>query len=174
MLKKPLLLVGISGAGKSTVGRLLAERVDVAFIDLDDWVEKEAGMTVGAVFDKLGQSRFRDLESTVLCQALQSQPPAVIATGGGAMVRSQNRDQAREQGYVIWLEVSPALAASRCQHGIDRPLLRDGDTVETLRALLAERAEGYREASMVIQTEHYAPEDVVAHIVDALEKGGLR
>jgi len=171
VLKKPLLLVGISGAGKSTVGRLLAERFGVAFVDLDDWVEKEAGMTVGAVFDKLGQSRFRDLEALVLSRALQSQPPAVIATGGGAMIRTQNRVQARDQGCVIWLEVSPALAASRCQHGIDRPLLRDGDAVGTLESLLAERAQGYGEASMVVQTDDCAPSDVVNRIVDALERG---
>ena len=171
MLKKSLLLVGISGAGKSTVGRLLAEELGVAFVDLDDRVEQEAGMSVGAIFDKLGQSRFRDLETKVLSEALDAHPPLVIATGGGAMERTQNQEKARDHGVLVWLEVSPEMAAARCHQGNDRPLLRDGDAVKTLNQLLVNRTVGYQEARIVVQTDGRTPEGVVSHIVDALAKG---
>jgi len=173
VLNKPLLLVGLAGAGKSTVGRLIAARIGTSFIDLDSEVEREAGMSIGTIFDKLGQSRFRDMETNALCDALEVRPPAVIATGGGTLVKSSNRTSATTRGCVVWLQVSPEQAATRCAASAERPLLQAGEASEVLHAQLADRQGGYSMARLVIDTDGLTPEMVATAVVDGLQQDGV-
>ena len=173
MLNKPLLLIGLAGAGKSVVGRLVAAQLETRFIDLDNEVEQEAGMTIGMIFDKLGQSRFRDMESKALFDALSMYPPAVIATGGGTFVKLSNRDHACAHGYVVWLQVSPEQAAIRCARSTERPLLRAGEPTEVLRAHLVERRDAYMVASRTIDTDGLSTDAVASAVVEGLRQDGV-
>ena len=173
MLNKPLLLVGLAGAGKSTVGRLIAARLGTSFIDLDSEVEREAGMSIGTIFDKLGQSRFRDMETNALLDALAVHPPAVIATGGGTLVKSSNRASATTGGCLVWLQVSPEQAATRCAVSSERPLLQAGEASEVLHAQLADRQEGYSMAQLVIDTDGQSPDVVATAVLEALQQDGV-
>lgn len=173
MLNKPLLLIGLAGAGKSAVGVVVAARLETIFIDLDNEVEREAGMTIGMIFDKLGQSRFRDMESKALFDALSMYPPAVIATGGGTFVKLSNRDHACAHGYVVWLQVSPEQAAIRCARSTDRPLLRAGEPSELLRAQLVDRLDAYSVASRTIDTDGLSTDAVASAVVEGLRQDGV-
>ena len=161
MLDKHVVLTGLSGAGKSTVGRLLAERLCVGFVDTDLLVEKHTGRSVQEIFDKLGEAHFRSLESQMLRVSLDG-PPVVIATGGGMMMSTGNRELVSKRAIGIWLQVDPTTAAARCLSSEERPLLAGSDPAATLRKLLEARREGYAEAAYTFQTDGLKP-DVVAN-----------
>lgn len=147
-----LVLIGLMGSGKSTVGRLVAERLGRPFVDTDARIEAELGMSVAEVFARQGERAFRAAEAQAIrhVSALRGQ---VVAVGGGAVVDTDNVLHLKATGDVVLLEAAPAeLAARVAGEGVAaRPLLADGDDVEArLAALLAERAEAYRQAADVI------------------------
>lgn len=166
-----MLLTGISGAGKSTVGRLLASALGCVFVDLDERIVERAGMEVSAIFEKLGEARFRRWEAEALAEALNG-PRAVIATGGGTLASDENRALALASASVVWLEVSVALAAARCAQSEERPLLTGGSAVDRLAELLERRRAAYSEAPVHVSSDGRAPIEVVDEILDALGLGG--
>jgi shikimate kinase len=170
-----VLLSGLSGAGKSTVGRLLAARLDRDFVDLDDAIVQRAGVattvsattvsatTVSAIFESLGEAHFRDMERQALCEALEGPPWRVIAAGGGALVDDASRALALAKSTVVWLRVDPSTAALRVAASEDRPLV-SGDPVEGLRHQLRARESLYAEADLTVDAELGPPDRIAAHI----------
>ncbi|MBY0409149.1 MAG: shikimate kinase [Burkholderiaceae bacterium] len=146
-------LVGMPGSGKSTVGRHLAHRAGVPFIDMDHRIEQTLGTTIRQFFDAEGEERFRDLESEVLADIAQQSGPMVLSTGGGAVLRPANRAVLHALGNVVYLHAVPEEIYKRVKHDTTRPLLQGGNPMTKLRDLYAQRNPLYREtAHYVIET----------------------
>lgn len=143
-----IVLVGLMGSGKSSVGRILAETLDRPFIDTDQAVEHEAGVSVAELFAREGEAAFRDREAAAVADAA-GRPGQVIATGGGAVLRPENRAALRRCGLVFWLDAPPEELLRRAVgQGVEqRPLLAGPDPLERLRSLARNRAEAYAAAA---------------------------
>jgi shikimate kinase len=154
----PVVLVGLMGSGKTTVGRRLAARLDRPFADADEALEERTGRTVAEIFETDGEDGFRDIESELLGDLLTSTSPLVVAAGGGVVLRSANRERlARRDVTVVWLDASPAFLASRIERKAHRPLLAgDATPREVLERLHGERAALYDEvADLVVAVEPF-------------------
>jgi shikimate kinase len=144
--RRPVFLIGMMGAGKTTVGRLLAGALRYDFIDCDAELERRNGVRIATMFELEGESGFRDRESQLLGE-LTARDGVVLATGGGAVLRAENRACLRERGLVIFLDVSAGEIARRTQHDTSRPLLNAPDRVARIEALLEQRLALYQETS---------------------------
>ncbi len=163
------MLTGMMGAGKTSVGRLLAQRLEWEFIDTDERVERAASASIAEIFSRQGEEAFRALEREVLA-ALPTRN-AVIALGGGAAVASESRALLRELGTLVWLDASPDTLAARVGGGDERPVLADlgpGGRVERLAGLRAEREASYARADLRIETDGRTPDEVCAAVLTAL------
>jgi shikimate kinase len=168
---KGLALIGYRGSGKSTVGRLVAERLSRTFLDADLEIEARAGKSIAAIFAESGEPAFRDWEERTLAQLIAAHPRSVIATGGGAVIRELNRKRLREFGFVVWLTATPSVLAERlaADHRTlpGRPALSALGTLDEIREILEVRTPLYRElADAVIDTNEHQLENIVATIVD--------
>ncbi|ODN30018.1 shikimate kinase [Fervidobacterium thailandense] len=171
--KKPVVfLIGLSGTGKTTVGRLLAAVTDAEHVDTDVLIEERTGMSVSEIFEKLTETRFRELETVVLSDVLRKDGAQIVSTGGGIVLKAENRQQLTE-GHVIWLWAGPDECASRLAGTTDRPLLKaDGveETVCKLKVMLNERLDLYFSvADLVVPTEGRTPEEIVQILSEELE-----
>ena len=147
-----LVLVGLMGSGKTTVGRVLAQRLRRELLDSDFMIEAREGRTVRCIFAEDGENAFRDIETDVLVEALAAQEKAVIAAAGGVVLRPENRAALRDSGArVVWLRADPETLAERVKGGVHRPLL-DDDPRGTLERMYAERSDLYREVADAIVT----------------------
>jgi shikimate kinase len=144
-----VILVGMMGSGKTTVGRILAERLGRPFIDSDEQVEARTGRTLREIWEEDGEAAFRALERDALVEALRSDEPTVIAAAGGTVLDAGNRDALRAAGTVLWLQAPPEVLAARVDEAGHRPLLAD-DPLGTLRRLDAERASLYFDVADVV------------------------
>ncbi len=163
-----IVLVGPMGTGKTCVGRLLASRLQTAFIDLDAHIEAAAGMSINAIFENDGEAGFRQLERLALAEALAQAEPIVIATGGGAVLDADNRSAMHTSARVVYLQIDPATQLQRLAGDTNRPLLATQDPAQRLAALQAAREPLYREvAELVFDTSTHDAE-VVANAVAAL------
>ena len=163
-------LVGMPGSGKSTVGRQLAHRAGVPFIDLDHRLEKLIGTTIRSFFETQGEARFRELESQLLAEVTQQPGGMVLSTGGGAVLRPENRALLRQFGNVLYLRASPEEIYKRVKHDKTRPLLQGGNPMEKLRELYALRDPLYREtAHFVIETGRPSVSTLVNRVMMQLE-----
>jgi shikimate kinase len=166
-----LVLVGLMGAGKTTVGEACARRLERPFVDTDAVVETLAGMTVAELFRVSGEDRFRALERQVVADACATPAPAVIACGGGAPLHADNRRVLSRCGYVVWLNAPPQVLQARIGPGTSRPLLPKGpaSAVATLERLSAVRAGAYEAvADATIATEERDVDEVAGAIVAML------
>lgn len=166
-----IVLVGFMGTGKSTVARLLADRLGVERVDLDEEIEREAGCAIAEIFGTKGEAHFRDLESALLARLLASERPLVLATGGGAVLREANREAMLRSGFVAALTASPERIIGRVSGDASRPLLR-GDVEDRVRRLMAERKHVYDFAHIKIDTTDLTPEAVADRILAAREAAG--
>lgn len=171
MSPERIILIGYRGSGKTTVGRLIAERLGWDFADADEHIEAAAGRSIAAIFASEGEAEFREREAAVLGQ-LCRQPRLVAATGGGAILRPANRELLRAAGFVVWLRVSPEIAWARLQAdpttAARRPNLTTTGGIEEVRALIAARESLYREtADLIADTDSPSPEAVAATILSA-------
>ena len=166
-----IVLVGLMGAGKSTIGRRLAARLGVPFVDADDEVERAAGCSIGDMFEVHGEAAFREGEKRVIGRLLDG-PVGVLATGGGAFMNEETRDRIREKGVSVWLRADLDVLVRRCARRDDRPLLRDGDMRETLENLIDRRYPVYGEANIVVDTGDKPHRTVVDKIMEELSAGG--
>ena len=148
-MTRHIVLVGLSGSGKSSVGRRVAARLQRTFRDADDEIEQRSGRTVREIFATEGEPAFRELEAEVMADLLSDPEPSVIAAGGGAVVTESTRKLLKEPGvFVVWLTATPEFLASRTRKKAHRPLL-DGDATASLTRLLTERAAWYQEVADV-------------------------
>lgn len=166
-LHKPVVLVGLMGAGKSTIGRRLAHALGVAFIDSDNEIVEAAGCSVADIFETYGESIFRDLEQRVLCRLLGNEP-CVIATGGGAFINPTIREAIKGKATSVWLKAELEILLERVSRRDTRPLLKSGDKSVILSKLMEERYPIYAEADIAIDSNAGLHEMVVAGIIDAL------
>lgn len=148
--RQHLVLVGLTGSGKTTVGRLAAERLGRPFVDTDAEIEQRTGRTVRAIFAEDGEARFRDIEAEVLADCLHRDEPSVIAAAGGAVLRDENRQCLRSaQARVVWLCAGPSAVLDRVRSGSHRPLL-DDDPEAVLKRMWDTREPLYREVADAI------------------------
>nr|WP_284147728.1 MULTISPECIES: shikimate kinase AroK [Pseudomonas] len=165
-----MILVGPMGAGKSTIGRLLAKELRLLFKDSDKEIELRTGANIPWIFDKEGEPGFRDREQAMIAE-LSVLDGVVLATGGGAVMREANRRALREGGRVIYLHASVEQQVGRTARDRNRPLLRTANPEATLRALLEARDPLYREiADLVVETDERPPRMVVLDILERLQK----
>lgn len=164
---RTVVLVGMMGAGKTTVGRRLALRVGLPFLDADSEIEKAAGMAVSELFQLHGEESFRKGEAKVIKRLLQG-PPHVLATGGGALVHPDTRRRVAEKAVSIWLKADLDTLARRAARRGARPLLKTGDPRETLKRLLAEREPLYAAADIHVESQPGPHAATVDLIVDTL------
>lgn len=164
---RTLVLIGLMGAGKSSVGRRLAHTLGLNFVDSDKEVEIAAGCSVNEIFDLYGEKGFRDGERRVIARLLDG-TPQVLATGGGAFMNDETRALIKQRGLSIWLDADVDLLVERTSRRDTRPLLREGDPAEILRNLAAERYPVYAEADLRVKTADGPHEQMVRVIVEAL------
>ncbi len=166
--KRTVVLVGLMGAGKSCIGRRLAQQLDLPFVDADREIEAAAGCTVAEIFETHGERAFRDGERRVILRLLDG-PPHVLATGGGAYLDPETRAAIRNRAIAIWLRADLDLMVKRVSRRNDRPLLKGVDAREKLAGLIEERYPIYAEADLVVDSIDAPPEETVAAVRRALE-----
>jgi shikimate kinase len=165
---RSIVLVGMMGAGKSTIGRRLSARLGLPFLDADAEIElAHAGMTIPEIFAAHGEPYFRDGEARVIARLLDS-GPAVLATGGGAFLREETRDRIRDKAISIWLKVDSDVIMRRVKRRSDRPLLQTVDPDATVERLIREREPIYRQADVTVWSRDVPHEKIVDECIEAL------
>jgi len=165
--QRSVVLVGMMGAGKSSIGRRLALRLGVPFVDADTEIEKAASMTIPDIFAVRGEGEFRAGEARVIHRLLDS-GPQVLATGGGAFMNADTRAEIGAKGISVWLKAEFDVLMKRIRRRHDRPLLKTDDPGATLRRLIDERYPVYALADITVQSRDVAHDKIVDEIVSAL------
>ncbi len=169
---KNIVLTGFMGTGKSSVGRLLARDLSMTFLDLDDLIEREAGMPIKEIFSNFGEARFRELEKEAIGRVVSGEfgGGMVLATGGGAVVDAESRALLKNWGALVCLCASVETILDRTARTVDRPLLERGDREAEVRRLLQEREDAYKDCEMILDTTKDSITDVVRKIKIFMEK----
>jgi shikimate kinase len=162
--KNTIVLVGLMGAGKSTIGQRLAKRLGMKFVDADGEIEKAAGCTVEDIFALHGESAFRDGEQRVIARLLEG-PAHVLATGGGAFLNAATRESIKQRAVSVWLRADLDTLVRRVKRGSERPLLKNGEPREILAGLMKAREPIYASADLVVDSGDGPAENVVDQIV---------
>ena len=165
--ERSVVLVGLMGCGKTSVGRRLAARLGLPFVDADEEIEKAAAMTINEIFADHGEAMFRDGERRVIARLLAA-GPQVLATGGGAFMNPETRANIKRHGVSIWLHAELPVLMKRVLKRDTRPLLQNGDPEAVMRKLMEARYPVYREAEIVIESRDVPHEVIVTEIVEAL------
>jgi shikimate kinase len=164
---RSIVLVGMMGAGKSTIGRRLSARLGMPFLDADVEIEAAAGMSIPDIFESRGEPDFRDGEARVIARLLDS-GPAVLATGGGAFMRKETRDRIRDKAISIWLKADADIIMRRVKRRSDRPLLQTADPEATVGRLISEREPVYQQADLTVWSRDVPHEKIVDECIEAL------
>lgn len=167
MSNQRIYLVGFMGAGKSTVGEILADNLDCPLYDTDEEIEKLAGKAIPEIFDKEGEQAFRDYETETLKRLSRKDPPLVVATGGGLPIREENRKLMKKTGLPVLLEVDAETAIERVGEAPNRPLFRNGDEV---KQLLEDRQPIYEKIETKIDTRDKSVADVIQSLEDEIQR----
>jgi shikimate kinase len=165
--RRSIVLVGMMGAGKSSVGRKLAARLGLPFVDADNEIEAAAGMCIPDIFETRGEAEFRAGEARVIARLLES-GPQVLATGGGAFMNPDTRALIRAKGVSVWLRAEFDVLMKRIRRRNDRPMLKTSDPAATLRKLMEFRYPVYAEAEITIDSRDVVHEVIVDEILEAL------
>jgi shikimate kinase len=165
-----MVLVGMMGTGKTAVGRALARRIKRSFYDTDRLIEAKEGRSIPAIFESNGEAYFRDVEAAVIQEAV-AKPAGVIATGGGALLRVENRAALAQRGVLVWLKADLDTMLSRTRGRSTRPLLNVQDRTAELARLLNERTPLYAQADMSVDTTGKQVEEVTQMILNRIEGG---
>jgi shikimate kinase len=171
-LNRTVALVGMMGAGKTSVGKRLAARLGVPFKDADHEIEAAAGLTVAEIFEKFGEPEFRDGERRVIARLL-GDPPHILATGGGAYMDPSTRAAMKDRAFTIWLRAPVEMLLARVSKRQTRPLLNNADPRGTLERLLALREPTYAEADYVLESVDGPHDKAVEQVLDILKERGL-
>ncbi len=168
-IDRPVVLVGLMGAGKSTVGRKLAALLRTDFVDADEEIERAAAMSVSEIFERYGEPYFRDGERRVIARLI-AERRGVIATGGGAFVNDRTRALVLEQAIAVWIDCDVATLVERTSRRSTRPLLARGDPGEILASLHAERAPHYAQAPIRVSSVRGPHADTAIRIIEAIDR----
>lgn len=168
-IDRPVVLVGLMGVGKSTVGRKLAALLGTDFIDADDAIEEAAGLTVAEIFERFGEAYFRDGERRVITRLIE-EGHGVIATGGGAIVNDETRSLVIDRAIAVWIDCPVPALVERTARRNSRPLLRSGDPAEILARLHRERAPLYAEAPIHVTSEQGPHINTAVQIIEAIDR----
>lgn len=167
--QRAIVLVGMMGSGKSSVGRRLAGRLGLPFVDADTEIETAAHMTIPEIFAQRGEAEFREGERRVISRVLTTRAPLVLATGGGAFMNAETRERVKELGISVWLKAEPDVLMRRVRKRSNRPLLQTADPEATLRRMLSEREPVYALADITILSSDEPHEVVVGETIAALD-----
>lgn len=162
-MNKNIVLIGFMGTGKSEVGKELAERLGYGFIDTDELIEEREGISISEIFDRYGEPYFRKIESEVI-EEVSKKDKVVISTGGGAVIKQENRENLNRKGIMVCLTASPQVIHERTRSYDNRPLLKTDDPYKRIEGLLKER-EPYYEADITIDTSKIETSEVVDRIL---------
>jgi shikimate kinase len=165
---RSVVLVGMMGAGKTSVGRRLANLLHLRFLDADAEIEKAANLTISEIFEQYGEAYFREGEERVIARLL-TEGPAVLATGGGAFVSEETRARCHESGVSVWLKADVPVLLERVRKKGNRPLLAQSDPDEVMHRLLTEREPIYSQADITVASREGPHQGVVAEIISALD-----
>ena len=165
--QRVIVLVGLMGAGKSTIGRRLAERLDFPFIDADHEIESAAGKSIAEIFADHGEDYFRDGERKVIARLLDG-GACVLATGGGAYINDETRELIRKKGVSVWLKAELPLLMSRVSRRSNRPLLQSDDPQAVMRRLMEERYPIYSTADVTVLSRDVAHSAIVNDVIKGL------
>ncbi len=168
-IDKSIVLVGLMGVGKSCIGRLLAERIGLPFVDADTEIEAAAGCDIEDIFELHGEAAFRDGERRVIARLLDG-PAKVLATGGGAFIDETTRAKIRERGISVWLSTDIDILVARVSRRSNRPLLKNGDPRKVLESLMAERDPIYATADIAARGGDGPPRTTVNAVINELEQ----
>lgn len=171
-LNRTVALVGMMGAGKTSIGRRLAARMNVPFRDADHEIEAAAGLTISEIFSRFGEPHFRDGERKVIARLLD-EAPHVLATGGGAFMDEATRAHMGRRAFTIWLKAPIGLLLARVKKRDTRPLLKNGDLRLTMERLLHEREPVYATADMTVESADEPHGAAVERIIAAMKARGL-
>ncbi len=166
-IARNIILTGFMGVGKTSVGTRLAEDTGYAFVDTDELVEKDQGMAITEIFSSFGEPYFRDVETKII-QSVAAGEKQVVSTGGGAVIRDENRRALKAGGLVVCLTARPEVIFARIRHETHRPLLKTPDPAATIRDLLAARAAFYAAADMTIDTSERSIDEIVSAIKERI------
>ncbi|MCZ8315642.1 shikimate kinase [Phreatobacter sp.] len=164
---RTIVLVGLMGAGKSTIGKRLAAKLNLSFVDADTEIEKAADLTIPEIFARHGEAYFRAGEVRVVARILES-GPQVLATGGGAYMNPETRARIRDRGISVWLKADLDVLMKRVRRRTDRPLLKTDDPEAVLRRLMDERYPVYAEAALTVMSREAAHDEIVDDVLRAL------
>lgn len=167
-LKKPICLVGLMGAGKTTVGGYLAKRLDLPFYDSDSLIEEQAGITVSEIFERDGEEFFRKVEAKTIEAKLSSGEKMILATGGGAFINEDSRNIIKEYAESIWLYADLKNILERVEDNDSRPLLNNGNKEEILQKLIDERYPIYKQADIMVDTSSNSRTVITNDILEKL------
>jgi len=167
LLDRPVVMVGLMGAGKTSIGRRLAAQLSMPFVDADAEIEAAAGCTIAEIFERHGEAAFRDGERRVIARLLEG-PPQVIATGGGAYMDAATRALVSERAIALWLRADLDTLTARTSRRSNRPLLKDGNPRATLDRLMQERYPVYAEADIVVDSQDCPPDETTQAVLKAL------
>ena len=167
-IPRAIVFIGLMGAGKSCIGRRLASQLALEFVDADAEIEKAAGCSIEEIFERHGESAFRDGERRVIARLLDK-PGQVLATGGGAFMDPRTRAAIRERAISVWLRADLELLLKRTGRRNNRPLLKRGDPREILGRLIAERYPVYSQADIIVDSEDGPPEVTVDRVRAVIE-----
>ncbi len=168
---RSLVMVGLMGCGKSSVGRRLAVRLGVPFVDTDDEIERVAGKSINDIFADWGEAEFRNGERRVISRLL-GEGPQVLATGGGAFINPETRANIKAHGISIWLRAELPVLMRRVAKRDTRPLLKAGDPEAVMRGLMEARYPIYAEADILVESRDVAHEVIVTDVIEALKSSG--
>ena len=161
-----IILIGFMGAGKTTVGNVVAERLNQPLFDTDQLIEQQAGMSISKIFEVYGENEFRRLETEMLKENLSASKDWVLSVGGGLPLKEENRGLLKKMGIVVYLRVKPDTVLQRLRGDKSRPLLQGGDVKQKVESLLRQRGSIYEEgADIVIDVDGKAPEDIAQEIL---------
>ncbi len=173
MKKRNIILIGFMGTGKTTVARLLADRLQMEFIEMDSLIEEEEGLSIREIFERYGEDYFREKEAEVV-RRVSEMEGVVVSTGGGVVLKRENMQRLRRKGVIVCLTASVEEILQRTGRSKTRPLLNVREPEKRIRQLLSEREPLYAQADLVVQTDHLSPEEVTDRIVSAVEGMILR
>lgn len=170
---RPIVLVGLMGAGKTSIGRRLAEKLDLGFVDADHEIEAAAGKSISDIFADHGEASFREGERRVIARLMEN-GEQVLATGGGAFIHPETRARIKESGLSVWLKADLPLLMKRVMKRNDRPLLRAEDPEAVMRDLINQRYPIYAVADITVQSRDVAHHQMVNEVIRALARHASR